>query len=48
MDNQLPPKPKGMHWRTYDKLAARCGRYENIAKRQFFGMAVRLMDRLRK
>ena len=24
--NDLPPKPKGMHWRTYNRLA---GRYEN-------------------
>jgi hypothetical protein len=23
--NELPPKPKGMHWRTYERLA---GRYE--------------------
>jgi hypothetical protein len=42
MDDQLPSKPKGMHWRTYDKLTARCGRYENIAKRQFLAIAVRL------
>ena len=35
MDDQLPPKPKGMHWRTYDKLAARHQRYENVRRAIF-------------
>jgi hypothetical protein len=46
MDDHLPPKPKGMHWRTYDKLAARCERYENISRNCFFDKAVWLSDRL--
>ena len=28
--NDLPLKPKGMHWRTYNRLA---GRYENYDAR---------------
>ena len=46
IDDPLPPKPKGMHWRTYDKLAARCERYENIAKNCFLEKVVRLSNRL--
>jgi hypothetical protein len=26
----LPPKPKGMHWRTYDRLAEKFDHYEEI------------------
>jgi hypothetical protein len=26
--NDLPPKPKGMHWRTYNRLADRYDRYD--------------------
>jgi hypothetical protein len=28
--NALPPKPKGMHWRTYDRLADRYDTYDAI------------------
>ena len=27
--NDLPPKPKGMHWRTYERLAERYAAYDN-------------------
>ena len=27
--NDLPPKPKGMHWRTYERLAERYEAYDN-------------------
>ena len=36
-------KPKGMHWKTYDKLIAKCERYEATARaglRGVFGQAV--------
>ena len=26
--NDLPPKPKGMHWRTYNRLVDRYDRYD--------------------
>jgi hypothetical protein len=28
MDEWIPEKPKGMHWKTYEKLRAKCERYE--------------------
>lgn len=46
MDDPLPPKPKGMHLRTYDKFAARCERYGNISRNCFFDKVVCLSDRL--
>jgi hypothetical protein len=27
--NDVPPKPRGMHWRTYDRLADRYADQEN-------------------
>ena len=27
--NELPPKPKGMHWKTYERLAERYEAYDN-------------------
>ena len=27
--NDLPEKPKGMHWRTYNRLVGRYDRYDN-------------------
>ena len=27
--NELPPKPKGMHWRTYERLADRYQAYDD-------------------
>jgi len=48
MDDPLPPKPKGMHCRTYDKLAARGDRYKNIAANCFFEKVVWLSNRLLK
>lgn len=48
MDAPLPQKPKGMHWRTYDKLACRHNRYRNIAMNCFFDAAVRLSSQIAK
>jgi hypothetical protein len=28
--NHLPPKPKGMHWSTYDRLAERYEAYSEL------------------
>lgn len=28
IDDWFPKKPKGMHWKTYEKLQAKCERYE--------------------
>jgi len=28
--NALPPKPKGMHWSTYDRLAERYDIYDSM------------------
>ena len=28
--NELPPKPKGMHWSTYDRLAERYDIYDSM------------------
>ena len=39
--NELPPKPKGMHWKTYERLAERYEAYDNqwsLAAMQRFGM----------
>lgn len=30
MDGLTPPKPKGMHWRTYDRLIAKSEAYEMV------------------
>jgi hypothetical protein len=39
--NDLPPKPRGMHWHTYEQLADRYGRYDDQWGREVirrFGM----------
>jgi hypothetical protein len=28
--NALPPKPRGMHWSTYERLVDRYNAYDNI------------------
>jgi hypothetical protein len=37
-----PPKPKGMHWRTYDAKLERCKNYESICLQYFSGFLARL------
>lgn len=39
--NELPSKPKGMHWRTYDRLAVRYAAYD----RQWAMEAIRMFGR---
>ena len=39
--NDLPPKPKGLHWRTYERLAERYVAYDTQWSREAmrrFGM----------
>ena len=41
IDEWFPRKPKGMHWKTYEKLQAKCERYErrcNTMAAQRFGV----------
>jgi hypothetical protein len=42
--NDLPPKPKAMHWRTYDRLAERYEEHEaswNLEPMHRFGIGLR-------
>jgi hypothetical protein len=42
--NDLPPKPKGMHWNTYTRLAERYEAYSdawNVEAMRRFGARVR-------
>lgn len=34
LDDPLPPKPKGMHWKTYDALCRECERLDGIVSDQ--------------
>ena len=39
--NDLPPKPKGMHWRTYNRLVDRYEKYDqrwSLEAMRRFGM----------
>lgn len=40
--NPFPPKPKRMHWRTYECLRERCEQYEGIANVRLFRLIARL------
>jgi hypothetical protein len=42
-DWDLPPKPKWMRWRTYDRYVARFDRYEELLDREICVAAARLM-----
>jgi hypothetical protein len=42
----LPPKPKGMHWATYEKWVARYAAAEEMLDAQLVQAAARLMKRL--
>jgi hypothetical protein len=42
--NPFPEKPKGMRWRTYERLQARCDRYEEIADGRLWGLMARWLD----
>ena len=40
-DDPFPPKPKGMHWRTYDKLQRQCEILEDQVAAQFMLLLAR-------
>lgn len=40
-DDPIPPKPKGMHWKTYRRLEATCEFYEEQIADQFVGLIAR-------
>lgn len=44
LDAGLPPRPKGMHRRTYEMLIARCEIGETIVERHLVGIIGRLRD----
>jgi hypothetical protein len=41
----FPPKPKGMRWATYDRIAQRCEGYEATADARLVGFMGRLLGR---
>ncbi len=46
----FPAKPKGMHWRTYERLAAEAGAAEGVRQAEFAAWAARTsawVERLR-
>jgi hypothetical protein len=42
-DDPFPAKPKGMHWRTYDKLERQCEIYEDQVAAQFTNLLARFV-----
>lgn len=45
IDEFDPPKPKGMRWRTYDRLITKSRRLEGIADERTFSLIYQLMQR---
>jgi hypothetical protein len=43
----FPDKPKGMHWRTYERLRERCDRYEAICDTALWQVLGRMMAKQR-
>jgi hypothetical protein len=43
----LPPKPKWMRWRTYNRYVERYDAYEDILDQRIVSLAAKLMGRLR-
>jgi hypothetical protein len=43
----MPPKPKGMHWRTYEALVKRCKAHEIKCNLYFWQFGSRLRSRLK-
>jgi hypothetical protein len=41
---ELPPKPKWMRWRTYNRYVERFDRYEDILTDGIEGLAAKLLD----
>ena len=41
--NELPPKPKGMHWSTYERLSERYNAYDTM-----WAMAIMRFLRIRR
>ena len=42
----LPPKPKGMRWATYERWVAKYDAAEEVLNAQLITAAARLMERL--
>ena len=42
----MPDKPKGMHWKTYDRLMQDVADAEDVADELFIARAVRLLGRV--
>ena len=47
LDTPSPPKPKGMHWRTYDRLIDKSEAYEMTCNLHLMGFVERLKRRLK-
>ena len=45
LDPDLPPKPKWMRWRTYDRLVERFDAYEDMTYPDDFALVAKLMRR---
>lgn len=40
-DDPFPPKPKGMHWSTYQRLESECARLDDLAAVELCGLIAR-------
>jgi hypothetical protein len=47
-DDPFPDKPKGMHWKTYNRLRDRCYWLEDSADEHFVLLAGRFLGGLRR
>lgn len=41
-DDPFPPKPKGMHWSTYDRLESECAKLDDQVAEKFCGLMARI------
>jgi hypothetical protein len=44
IDGDMPPKPKWMRWRTYERITQRCEAYEAICNLYLLGFLARLKN----